>query len=88
MEMKAMKDKYGDRVCLWGNIDLIYTLPTGTVEEVETEVKQRIKEAGPGGGYILGTANSITDFCKVENVLAMAEAVKKYGTYPINISDQ
>jgi uroporphyrinogen decarboxylase len=88
MNMKAMKDNYGNRVCLWGNIDLIYTLPTGAVEEVETEVKQRIKEAGPGGGYILGTANSITDFCKVENVLAMAEAVKKYGTYPINISDQ
>lgn len=83
MDIKAVKEKYGDRVALWGNIDLIQTLPYGTEEEVETEVKQRIQEVGKGGGYILGTANSITDFCKVENVVAMSRAVKKHGKYPI-----
>lgn len=77
------KEKWGDRVCLWGNIDLINTLPYGTVEEVEAEVRQRIKEAGQGRSYICATANSITDFCKIENIFAMTGAVKKYGTYPL-----
>ncbi|MCK5837146.1 MAG: hypothetical protein KAH09_07765, partial [Desulfobacula sp.] len=59
-------------------------LPYGTIEEVEAEVKERIQKIGKGGGFILGTANSITDFCKVENVMAMSRAVKKYGKYPIS----
>ena len=83
MDLKEAKNKWGDRICLWGNIDLVQTLPYGSVEEVEAEVKQRIKEAGPGGGYICASANSITDFCKIENVFAMTKAVKKYGVYPL-----
>jgi uroporphyrinogen decarboxylase len=63
----------------------VHTLPYGTAEEVEAEVKLRIKEAGPGGGYICGTANSIASFCKIENVFAMTDAVKRYGTYPLNL---
>ena len=85
MDLKVAKEKWGNRVCLWGNIDLIHTLPYGTVGEVEAEVKQRIKEAGQGGGYICATANSITDFCKIENIFAMTDAVKKYGTYPLQL---
>lgn len=83
MDLKVAKETWGDRICLWGNIDLVNTLPYGTVEEVEAEVKQRIQDAGKGGGYICATANSITNFCKVENVFAMTEAVKKYGVYPL-----
>ena len=85
MDLKVAKEKWGDRICLWGNIDLVKTLPYGTVEEVEAEVKQRIQEAGPGGGYICASANSLTGFCKIENIFAMTAAVRKYGTYPIDI---
>ena len=84
MDLKQAKKKWGDRICLWGNIDLVHTLPYGSVKEVEAEVKQRIQEAGPGGGYICASANSITDFCKIENIFAMTGAVKKYGMYPLN----
>jgi uroporphyrinogen decarboxylase len=70
---------------MWGNIDLKYTLSFGTEDEVETEVKDKIKALAPGGGFILATANSITDFCKVENILTMIRAKEKYGRYPIQI---
>jgi len=83
MSLKEAKIKWGDRICLWGNIDLVHTLPYGTVDEVEAEVKQRIAEAGKGGGYICASANSITGFCKIDNVFAMAAAVRKHGTYPL-----
>jgi uroporphyrinogen decarboxylase len=83
MDLKIAKDTWGDRICLWGNIDLVNTLPYGTTAEVEAEVKQRIEDAGKGGGYICATANSITGYCKIENIFAMTEAVRKYGSYPL-----
>lgn len=58
----------------------------GLVEEVEAEVKQRISEVAPSGGYMVSSGNSFAAYCKPENVLAMAEAVQRYGKYPIMIA--
>jgi len=81
MDIDTLKQKYGDRVCIVGNIDLDYTLPRGTEAEVEAEVKDRIEKVGRGGGYMISSANSITDYCKLENVWAMSRAIGKYRTY-------
>jgi uroporphyrinogen decarboxylase len=81
MDIARVKADYGSRVCLIGNIDLDYTLTLGTPERVDAEVRQRIAVAGKGGGYMLSSANTLTDYCKVENVWAMAGALKKYGKY-------
>ncbi len=81
MDINKLKEKYGDRVCIVGNIDLDYTLTRGTPEETEAEVKDRIEKVGKGGGYIISSANSVTDYCKVENVWAMSRAIRKYGKY-------
>ncbi|KUO48747.1 MAG: hypothetical protein APF76_17840 [Desulfitibacter sp. BRH_c19] len=85
MDIEQVKKTYGNKICLMGNIDLHYTLTQGTPDEVDEEVKLRINQAGTGGGYILSSANSIPNYVKVENLLAMAEAVKKYGKYPLDI---
>jgi len=82
-DIYEIKKKYGDKIFVWGNIDLNHTLTRGTVEETVAEVKAKIKQLAPGGGYMMATANSITDYCKVENILAMMETKDKYGTYPI-----
>lgn len=84
MDINDMKKGYGDKVCLLGNID-VHTLSVGTPEQVEEEVKKRIKDIGPGGGYIVSSGNSITAYCEPRNVIAMAEAIQKYGKYPISI---
>jgi uroporphyrinogen decarboxylase len=81
MDIEALKRDYGDRLCLIGNIDLHYTLTRGTPEEVEDEVRRRIEIIGKGGGYMISSANSVTFYCKIENVWAMAEAIRKYGAY-------
>jgi uroporphyrinogen decarboxylase len=81
MDIEALKQDYGDRLCLIGNIDLHYTLTRGTPAEVEDEVRRRIKIVGQRGGYMISSANSITFYCKVENVWAMADAIRKYGGY-------
>ncbi len=81
MDIVELKKRYGRRLCLMGNIDLHYTLTRGTPEETEAEVKKRIQEIGPGGGYILASSNGLAPYCKPENVLAMSRAVLKYGNY-------
>jgi uroporphyrinogen decarboxylase len=78
MDYLWLKENYGKKLCLVGNIDINYTLSKGSVKEVEEEVKARISELGPGGGYIICDSNSVPDFCKAENITAMSQAVHKY----------
>lgn len=85
MDIASVKRQWGDKLCLCGNIDLGYTLTRGTPVEVEGEVKQRLREIAPGGGYCLGSGNTVTRYVPLENFNAMRQAVFKYGNYPISI---
>lgn len=82
MDISEVKEKYGDKLCLTGNTDLHYTLTRVTTEYVTSEVEERIRAAGKNGGYIISSAMTLADYCKPENVLAMADAIKDYGEYP------
>jgi len=81
MDIGKVKARYGDRICLWGGVDLSYTLSLGAENEVVEEVKDRIASAAPGGGYILSSSNSYSTAVKFENFKVMVEAGKKYGRY-------
>jgi uroporphyrinogen decarboxylase len=81
MDIGYVKEKYGDRTCLIGNIDVSHTLPFGSEEDVVREVKERINLAAPGGGYILSSSNSIHRGVKPSNAIAMYRADRKYGVY-------
>ncbi len=83
MNLKHLKETYGDKLCLIGNIDVSSLLPFGTMDQVVEAVRNCIKDAGEGGGYILSPCTDITNACKVENVLTMIETTKKYGKYPL-----
>jgi uroporphyrinogen decarboxylase len=85
MDILEVKKKYKNNLCLMGNIDLGYTLTRGTPEETAQEVKDKLRTVAPGGGYCLGSSNSVPDYVKPENYRAMVETAKKFGTYPINI---
>ena len=83
MDIAYVKKKWGHQLCLIGNIDLGYTLTLGTPQDVEEEVRQRLREVAPGGGYCIGSSNSVTDFVPLQNYNAMRDAVFRYGAYPI-----
>lgn len=83
MDIVELKKKYAGRLCLMGNINLDSTLTLGTPEEVDAEVKLRIKTVGPGGGYCCGSSNSIPEYVPYDNYIAMLKAIEKYGEYPI-----
>ena len=81
MSLKKIKEKYGDKICLMGNVNCAGNLVFGTEEDVVEEVKQCLEIGMPGGGYILASSNSIPRSVKPENYAAMIEAGKRYGKY-------
>ena len=85
MDLKHLKETYGDKLCLIGNIDVSQLLPFGGEQDVVNAVKKCIQDAATGGGYILSPCTDLTNSCKVENVLAMISATKKFGEYPLKL---
>jgi len=81
MSLKDIKEKYGHRVTLCGNVDSSVTLPYGTPDDVEKEVIECLEIAKPGGRYILASDHSLHDGISMENIYRMFEACKKYGAY-------
>jgi len=81
MNPSKLKREFGNDLCFWGGIDTQRILPYGTPEQVDKEVKTRIKELAPGGGYVLSSVHNIQADVPPENVLAMFKAAEKYGQY-------
>ncbi|MHA1275673.1 MAG: uroporphyrinogen decarboxylase family protein [Candidatus Helarchaeota archaeon] len=83
MDIGRVKNEYGDKLVLLGNIDCGQLLTHGTEAQVMDIVKRTIIKAAPGGGYFLSTSNGVHRAVKVKNLFAMVRACKKYGKYPI-----
>ena len=86
MDIVAVKKRWGEKLCLLGNLNLDSTLTLGTPEDVRAEVYERIREIGPGGGYMVASSNSITDYVPLANMKAMFEATFEFGRYPLNLT--
>jgi uroporphyrinogen decarboxylase len=82
MDINEVKAKVGRKIGILGNIhtDL---LASGSPDEVRELTRKRIREIAPGGGYALGSGNSVPNWARFENYQAMRETVLKYGSYPI-----
>lgn len=65
----------------WGGIDNNRLLSEGTVDEVESAVKELILTAGSNGCLMLGSSGQIHPANKLENCIAMFEFGRKYGKY-------
>ncbi len=81
MDPAALKAEYGQRLAFCGGIDQREVLPHGTPAGVEREVRRRIGELGPGGGYLAAPTHDIQADTPVENVLAIFEAIRRWGGY-------
>lgn len=81
MDIVQVKRHLDGRVCVIGNIDLGYTLTRGTPEEVREEVRRRIETCAPGGGYVVSSSNSVTEYVPLANYRAMLAAVEDFGAY-------
>lgn len=81
MDLGELKEKYGHKICLLGNVDCAKTLVFGSIKDVMEETIDCIMKAAPGGGYVLCSSNVIHHGVKPENYLAMLKAGRKHGSY-------
>ncbi len=83
MDTARLKQEFGDRLSFWGGIDTVTVLPHATPDEVAGEVRRRIQDLAPGGGYVLAGVHNLQPDVPPENILAMAEAGRVYGKNPL-----
>lgn len=86
MDMRRLKEQFHGRLCLFGGVNC-ETLIDGTVSEVRDEVEYSISHAGPGGGLVLGSGNSLMVGTKKKNYEAMLDALHELGHYPLSTTD-
>ena len=82
MDLGEVKDKYGHRIALKGNVDCAELMTFGTPDEVVEATKVALRQGMPGGGYILSSSNSIHSSVKPQNYAAMLQTLQEYGRYP------
>jgi len=82
MDIGLLKQRYGRRIALIGNIDCGYLLSQALPDEVRRVTRETMKVAMPGGGYCLSSSNSIHSSVKPENFMAMIETWRECRDYP------
>jgi len=79
METSRLKKAFGDSIVFWGGgVDTQRILPHGNPEEVKDEVRRRIDDLAPGGGFVFAAVHNIQADVPPENVIAMVEALDEY----------
>jgi uroporphyrinogen decarboxylase len=82
--LREVKDQYGDRIAFMGGIDIRAALQ-GDEADVEIEVKTRLRELAPGGGYLLAPANHLQSDVPPQNLFALYGAATNHGKYPLHV---
>ena len=70
--------KYGDRIAILGGLD-VDLLSRGTQDQVRTRTREILEACAPGGGFCMGSGNSLANFINVENYYAMLDETRKWN---------
>jgi uroporphyrinogen decarboxylase len=82
MDTRRLKKEYGQDIVFWGGgVDTQHVLPFGRPEEVADEVKRRIDDLAPDGGFVFATVHNIQALVPPENIVAAFETAREYGKY-------
>jgi len=84
MDIRLLKERVGDRICLWGGIWHEHII-LGTPADIRHDARYAFQHAAPGGGYIMGSSHSLAVGAKVENILEMKRCRDEWGVYPIEV---
>jgi hypothetical protein len=78
MDPQTLKDKFGSKLTFWGGgVDTQKTLPFGTPDEIRSQVRERIKIFGQGGGFVFNTVHNVQAGTPTENLVALYAAVRE-----------
>ena len=78
MDTKELKKEFGKEITFWGGgVDTQSILPRGTPEDVRNEVRRRVEDLSPGGGFVFAAVHNIQPDVPPQNVLAMMAALQE-----------
>ncbi len=83
-DLREVKARFADRLAFMGGID-IRTALQGDRAVVEAEVRNRLRQLGPGGGYVLAPANHLQSDVPPENLFTLYEVARAIGQYPLAV---
>ena len=82
MDSAELKAAFGRDLVFWGGgVDTQHVLPHGKPEEVRAEVRSRLDDLMPGGGFVFNPVHNIQADAPTENLCAMWETLQEYGVY-------
>lgn len=82
--IKPRQKEFGGKLGFWGGgCDTQQILPYETPKNVEKEVKKRIRDFAPGGGFVFASIHNIQYDVPPENICKLFDTVLKIGKYPI-----
>jgi uroporphyrinogen decarboxylase len=81
MKPADLKKRFGGRLAFHGMISTAGPVAYGTVKDVVENVRRTLETMMPGGGYALAPTHMLQSNSPTENVVAMYDAARKYGTY-------
>jgi len=82
MDTRELKREFGGDLCFWGGgVDTQEVLPHGSVDEVRDEVRRRIDDLAPGGGFVFAAVHNIQPDVPPENIRAMWESFHEFCAY-------
>jgi uroporphyrinogen decarboxylase len=85
MDTAELKREFGKDIVFWGGgVDTQRVLGDGTSQEVRADVRRRIEDLAPGGGFVFATVHNIQGNVPPENIMAMWEILQQYGHYHDN----
>jgi len=78
MDVYEISRQYQKDLALWGTISSQKTIPFGTPEDIDREIKEKVEKMGKKGGFIVSPANIMGPEVPLENIDAFARACQKY----------
>jgi uroporphyrinogen decarboxylase len=82
MDTGKLKQDFGRDITFWGGgVDTQHVLPFGKPQDVADEVKRRIDDLAPGGGFVFAAVHNIQALVPPENIVAMFDTALEYGKY-------
>ncbi|MDR0472737.1 MAG: hypothetical protein LBH43_03565 [Treponema sp.] len=80
VDLKILKEKYNDKVCLVGNVNC-GLLQTGTEEEAAADVRRALRDGMPGYGFIFSTSNCVYTGLDLDRYNMMNKIWQEEGIY-------
>jgi len=81
MDTTALKREFGKDLTFWGGgVDTQQVLGSGTPHQVREEVRRRLEDLMPGGGFVFAAVHNIQGNVPPQNIMAMWETLQEFGT--------